>query len=140
SQAVRTTASLSREGFRRGGWLKTLGAVLAGYLAVNAVVIAADAPMTRLPTTSQQVYSVLTPAGGFPALVGGGYLTARLRRGAAGVLAVLAAVMGVVSLAVTGDAAPLWYQLLLVVVGPTAAVVGGRIRARNVGGSGKRRA
>jgi len=90
SQALRTAASVLWAGARRGQRLKTLGAVLAGYLA------------------------------------------ARLRRRAAGALAVLAAVMGVVSLLATGPAAPIWYQLALIVVGPAGALLGGHIRARRM--------
>jgi len=130
NQAIRTASTLLWAGFRRGQWLKTLGAVLAGYLAVNLIVMAGDLAMSRLPGADEQVYSVLSLAVGFPAMVLGGYLASRLRRGAAGALAVLAAVMGVVSLLATGDRAPLWYQLLLIVMGPAAALLGGRLRAR----------
>ncbi len=132
SQALRTAASLLWAGARRGQWLKTLGAVLAGYLVVNLIVMGGDIAMSRLPRAGEQVYAVLSLAIGFPAMVLGGYLAARLRRRAAGALAVLAAVMGVVSLLATGPAAPIWYQLALIVVGPAGALLGGHIRARRM--------
>ena len=65
----------------------------------------------------------------------GGYLAAWIRPRAAVTLAVITAVMGVVSLAVTGDAAPLWYQIALIVMGPLASLAGGRIRIRGKAGS-----
>ncbi len=129
-QTVRTTGSLAWAGFRSGGWLKTLGAVLLAYLAVNVVVMAGDFAMSKLPGASEQTFAVLSLAVGLPAAVLGGYVAARLRRGAAGALAVLIAAMGVVSLLATGAAAPLWYQLALIVVGPAGVLLGGRLRAR----------
>ena len=36
--------------------------------------------------------------------------------------------MGFVSLAITRDTAPLWYQIALIVIVPTAALAGGRMR------------
>jgi hypothetical protein len=133
SQALRTLARLLWTGVRRGRWLRTLGAVLAGYAVVSVIVVAGDAATTMLPGAGEQRSSVLSLAVGFPAMVLGGYLAARLRRRAAEALAVLAAVIGLVSLVTTGDRAPLWYQLALVVAGPTAALLGGRIRARRSG-------
>jgi peptidoglycan/LPS O-acetylase OafA/YrhL len=130
NQVLRTLTSLLWASARRGHWLKTLGAVLVAYLVVTLIVMAGDLAMSRLPTTNVQVYSVLSLAVGFPAMILGGYLAARMRRRAAGKLAVLAAVLGVVSLAATGDQAPIWYQLLLIVVGPVGALLGGRLRKR----------
>jgi hypothetical protein len=86
--------------------------------------------MSKLPGASEQTFAVLSLAVGLPAAVLGGYVAARLRRGAAGALAVLIAAMGVVSLPATGAAAPLWYQLALIVVGPAGVLLGGRLRAR----------
>lgn len=133
-QTLRTLASLAWAGFRRGGWLKTLGAVLLAFLVVNAIVMAGDVAMAVLPGAGQQTYAVLSLAVGAPAAVLGGYLAARLRRGAAGGLAVLTAAMAV-SLLATGDAAPRWYQLALIVVGPAGALLGGRLRARRAAGA-----
>jgi hypothetical protein len=115
---------------RRGVWLKTLGAALAGYFVVMVAVMAADLVMTRRLSVSETVYALISLAVGFPVMALGGYIAACLRPTAAGALAAIAAVMGVVSLAATGGAAPLWYQLALIVLGPAGALAGGRIRLR----------
>lgn len=128
SQALRTVCHLSWAGFRRGQWLKTAGAVAVAYAAVAAIVMATDAAMAMLPTRDPTISAVLSLAVGLPTMVLGGWLAGGMRRSAPVALAVVTALLGVASLATTGPAAPLWYQLALAVVGPAGALLGGRLR------------
>ncbi len=130
NQVARSAAPMLWANIRRGLWLKTLGAALVGYLAVVLLVVAGDIAMSKLLSASEFVYSLLSLAVGFPAMALGGYVAASMRPRAAIALAVISVVMGVVSLAVTGGRAPLWYQVALIFVGPIASLTGGWIRIR----------
>ncbi len=130
NQALRSAGPLLWSNIRRGEWLKTLGAALAGYFVVAALVILSDLAMSRLLHGGVVFYSLVSLAVGFPVMMLGGYLASWMRPRAAILLAVLTAVMGVASLAMTGNGAPLWYQIGLIVIGPTASLAGGRIRVR----------
>lgn len=126
SQALRTAGHLTWAGFRRGQWLKTAGAVAVAYAAVAAIVMATDAAMSLLPTGGAN--AVLSLAVGLPTMVLGGWLAGGMRRSAPVALAVVTALLGLVSLVATGPAAPLWYQLALAATGPAGALLGGRLR------------
>jgi hypothetical protein len=104
---------------RRGVWLKTVSAVLASYAVVVALVV--------LTQTVRTEWSLA--AGSFSGLAGG-YVAAWMRPTAPRALAVFVFFMGVVSLLVTGNQAPLWYQLGLIVIGPAAVIAGGKLRKR----------
>jgi len=129
-QVLRSAAPLFWANIRRGGWLKTLGAALAGYVVVMLLVMAGDLAMSRLLSAGKLAYSLISLAIGFPIMVLGGYIAECLRRRGAVGLAVISALMAAVALASTGDGAPIWYQIALIVMGPLASVAGGRIRIR----------
>ncbi|MBI1787479.1 MAG: hypothetical protein HYR60_08005 [Acidobacteria bacterium] len=133
AQVLHSAGPLLWSNIRRGNWWRTLAAALAGYLLVALLVIAGDVAMSKLLPPGELAYSLLSLAAGLSAMVLGGYIAAGMRQRAAIGLAVIAAVMGVVSLVVTGDRAPLWYQIALIVLGPAAALAGGRIRVRKKG-------
>ena len=133
NQVLRSVGPLLWSSVRRGEWLKTLGAALVGYFVVAALVILSDLAMARLLSGGVVFYSLVSLAVGFAVMMLGGYLAAWMRPRAAILLAVLAAVMGLASLAVTGSGAPLWYQVGLIIIGPAASLAGGRIRARQAG-------
>jgi hypothetical protein len=127
-QAFRSSARSLWTSVWRGHWLKTLGAALVGYVVVALLVMGGEVAMSKLLTAGDLAYSLISLAVGLPAMVLGGYIAASMRPRAAVGLAVIAALMGVVSLAVTGGAAPLWYQLALIAIGPAGSLAGGRIR------------
>jgi hypothetical protein len=116
--------------FRRGEWLKTLGAAFLGYLAVAMLVTASEVAMSAVLRVGDETYSALSFAVGLPSMVLGGYVAASLSQRGAAALAVMTAVTWSLPLVLTGTRVRLWYQLLLVVIGPTAAIAGGRIRSR----------
>jgi hypothetical protein len=63
-------------------------------------------------------------------MVLGGYVAARIRRGAAAALAVLIAVTVVALMTATSESAPLWYQGGFLVFGPLASLAGGALLRR----------
>jgi hypothetical protein len=130
TQVAHSAAPLLWANIRRGLWLKTLGAVLGGYAAVALMVMLGDLLMSKLLPADGLLYPLISLALGIPAMILGGYLAAWMRPRAAIGLAVIAGLMGLVSLAVTGDGAPLWYQVALIVIGPAASLAGGRLRIR----------
>lgn len=127
-----TSASLwplFRTNARRGGWLKAIGAALAAYIVVAAVVIAGDMLSARLlHTGGGRAFAIVSLVIAVPAMTLGGYLAAWMWPPGAKALAALVTVMGFLSLAVTGDGAPAWYQVTLIAIGFSGSLLGGRIR------------
>ena len=118
-QVLRSLGPIVWANIRRRLWLRTVGAVLASY-AVGVVLVV-------LTQTMRTEFSLV--AGSF-AGAAGGYVAEWMRPTAPRALAVFVFIMGVVSLLVTGNQAPLWYQLGLIVIGPAAVVAGGKLRRR----------
>jgi len=133
SQMLRSIGPVMWANIRRGRWLKTLGAAWIGYFAVVLLVMTGDIVMSKLLSTDEQTYSLVSLAAGFLAMTLGGYLAACIRPGAPAALALIAALMGVASLMITGDRAPIWYQIALIIIAPVAALMGGQIRIRRGG-------
>ena len=134
-QVLRSIPPIVRQNIRRGVWLKTLGAALLGYvvvtvLVITSTVIAGVIAGLTMPTESAAIETAMSLIFGFGAALAAGYVAAWMRPSAAKFLTVIVAVMGLVSLRVTGDQAPLGYQLALIVIGPVAALAGGKIRTR----------
>ena len=132
-QAFRSVAPILWSNIRRGGWLKTLGVALAAYLLVS-LAMPSESVLTLIypetPFHRDVVYIALSFMVCAWLTIVAGYFAARMRSGAPVVLAAVVAVMGVVSLIHTGDRAPFWYQLFLIVIGPLGAIAGGRLYAR----------
>jgi hypothetical protein len=126
-QVIRSVAPVMWANICRGVWLKTVGAILASY-ALAAVLVGAGF-LIPLPHVwlSLEFTSLLC---GFVAGVAGGYVAAWMRPRAYIGLAVFFAFMAIVSLVTTGDAAPFWYQVSLIIIGPAAVTIGGRLRLR----------
>lgn len=130
-QMARSVAPLLWASFRRGDWLKTLGAVTAGYVIVVTLVATGEYALSEIFPAPTRLYAVISLLIGFPVMFVAGYFVARIRSRAVSSFAVFVTLMGLLSLAVTGDAAPLWYQISLVLVGPTAALLGARLFIKN---------
>lgn len=133
-QIVRSIGAAAWAGFRRGHWLKTLGAAVVGYVAVALMVVAGDVIESKLVSGSETLYAAISLAVGFPAMAVGGYLAACIRPRAASALAVIAAAMALVSWLAGGDGSPAWYQIALIFAGPAGALAGGRMRLRKRNG------
>ncbi|HUK90802.1 MAG TPA: hypothetical protein VLZ81_10410 [Blastocatellia bacterium] len=130
-QVIVSVRPLAWAWLRSGRWLKTVGAATAAYVAVALIVVLSDVAMSGLlATLGEQIYAVISLLVAFPAMMLGGFIAGSMRRSAPATLAAFSVVLGIVSLWRTGDQAPLWYQVTLILIGPVAALFGGRISAR----------
>ena len=124
-------------------WLKSVGAVVAGIIAVIVLSTATDAVLhaTRVfPPADQMMMDpmlfllALTYRGVFTLL--GGWVTARLAPAAPMKHVVILAIIGLllgglgVLAAVATDQGPLWYAVAVAITGPLLTLVGGRLHRR----------
>lgn len=128
-QMIRSIPPVLWANLRRGLWLKTMGAALLAYLIAALLIMASDVALTMM-RLHPAIYPFVSLAAGFLTMALAGYVASRMRRGAPMVLATIAGVMGIMSLASPGPHGPLWYECSLIVVGPAAALAGARIRLR----------
>jgi len=119
--------------------LRSIGAVVAGYISIGVLVVLTDTVLARLypndyvqgkaPPDSLLVVTMIT-ATCYSVL--GGRLTARLAArkpwGHVIGLIVLGEIMGVVSMVMFWTQQPHWYPLALLVLFPPAVWLGGRLR------------
>lgn len=124
-------------------WLKSVGAVLAGFATVVVLSTATDAvlhatgvfPPADQPMESTALFALaLTYRGLFTVL--GGWITARLAPvakmkhvAALAAIGLVAGCLGVVA-ALTSDLGPAWYAIAVAVTGPICAVIGGFLPRR----------
>lgn len=131
-----------RSGWRSGDALRSIGAVLAGLVAVIILSIATDAVMHAtgvFPAIGQSMAgSLFILAAAYRILYGivGGYIAARLSSHNPTAHAVALGVVGLV-ISVAGAAAtwnagpevgPRWYPLLLIVIAIPSSWLGGKLR------------
>jgi hypothetical protein len=108
--------------------LRTLGVAVGAYLAAGLLEFASTVAIAKLIRPDARVFTVLSVVVGLATIVLAGYVAASIRSGAARALAGVAA-LGVVLLMVNGSGnAPLWYALVFLLVGPSAALGGGALR------------
>src|SRR5437773_1315013 len=62
SQVFRSAGPLLWANIRRGGWLKTLGAALAGYFVVMLLVMTGDILMSKFMTGDRTMYPIASLA------------------------------------------------------------------------------
>lgn len=121
-------------------WLKSVGAVLAGFVVVVVLSTATDAVMhatTVFPPADQRMENpllfllALAYRGAFTVL--GGWVTALLAPGAPAkhvlalaLIGLVAGTFGVVA-AVVSQLGPPWYAVAVAVTGPLLTLVGGRL-------------
>ena len=122
--------------------VRSVIAVVAGYAAMAAIVIAVTVLVKRISPTwvgsegapnAPYVYTNLLFS--FGAAVIGGYVTALIGSDAplahACALAGVVLLLSIVSAVQMGDRQSRWYRISLAVIGPAGAVLGGWIRARS---------
>jgi hypothetical protein len=126
-QMLRSIPPVMWANVRRGIWMKTLGAAIAGYLVAAILIVASDAAIGTIGTRWLMALASLTVGALVMAL--GGYLASAMRPCAAMVLSVLVGALSILNLFLpTGEET--WYKVGLVLVGPAASLAGGRIRIR----------
>ena len=102
-------------------------------MALNIVFYALWGMPANGPSTRYMTASLVS---GFLFVVVGGYVTARIARRrelrSAYQLTAFCFLMSIFSAVTSFGKQPLWYQIALMVVGPSGAVIGGLVRARQV--------
>lgn len=139
-ETLRSAPPLAADALRRSGprsWLRTAGAVLAGYAALAAGVVGVSSLAGLLlpspdPSDWRLSAAFLVVAALCAAL--GGWVAASVGRAAPLASALLLGVaccgFGVVLALTTSDGTPLWYRLALPVIALPAAFLGGVARTR----------
>jgi hypothetical protein len=125
SQVSRSAPLLAWAAFRRGRWLGPLAAALAAYVVVQIVEFAGTLAISRLLAGDSFDVTVINFPVGLSAMVLGGYLASRIRRGAAVGLAVTSTVVVLALMTVTSENFPVWYKVGFLVLAPLAALMGG---------------
>ena len=117
---------------RRGAWLSTTSIAVGAWVAASAlesVAVAATSPWLGDRATLAAILSTLL---GILSMAGGGYVAARLRTGAANVMAAVVLVVVIALMLTAGNASPLWYQLTFLLVGPLSPLLGGALAGRQL--------
>jgi hypothetical protein len=127
-QVGRSVLPLLQARIRRRGWPGKLGAAAAAYVVVAPLVVASDVVALELSGGQPAVQAWISFLAFVAALMLGGCLATSIRRGAAAPLAAIVMVMSALWLAQMPDRPSIWYQLGLLLAGPSSAVAGGRLR------------
>ena len=132
-QVLRSMGPAIRLRWRSPGVMRIVVAILASYVVLAACVVgleAAISPFVREPNMPYMLLSLLVGAiGAFTSGIVAALMVPMLPMRAVKVFFAFLCVMAAVSFAMDGGRTPLWYQLVLLVAGPTAAYVGGRMTA-----------
>jgi lysylphosphatidylglycerol synthetase-like protein (DUF2156 family) len=120
--------------------VRTIGAVLAGYVAIGVLVVltdlifAAAVPGFRARTPPPLYYFAILTFTNTLYSIGGGYLCAACARASAGTatlgLMIFGEIMGVVSTVLSWHTQPHWFAFALLVLFPLAVWIGSRLRSR----------
>lgn len=129
SQVGRSVWPLFWAAVRRGGWIAPLavGAAVCGVVVL--VVGGIDAAVGWLFAGRPHALEWTSFSGFVIATALGGHFAARLQHGAPMVLAVLMVLCGLTSLAMMEAVMPLWQQMVFLIVGFSASLGGGHLRA-----------
>ena len=130
NQVLRSVLPLLWTAVRRTQWPGILGAAVAAYVLVTIIESAASIAVQQLIVPGAFVQGLISLTVTLSAIVLGGYVAARIRRGAAAALAVLIALTVVALMTATSESAPLWYQVGFLVFGPLASLAGGALLRR----------
>ena len=113
---------------RRGAWLITVVTAVASFIAAIGIQMLLQSVLSPM-TTSKSVRAVVMILTFAAALAACGYVAASIRLGAARLLAFLAFAATCLMLAISARA-PFWYEWLLLVLGPAAAIAGAALSGR----------
>ena len=126
-QVCRSIPAVLVARIRRDNWPLTVFVALAVYLLVGILNRAGTNFMARLLGPHVATYAPSGVIVGLTAIAAGGYVAAFTRRGASSVLGALVVIVAIVLMASPADAAPLWYQVAFLLLGPLAAHAGGSL-------------
>jgi len=111
-------------GISRGAWLTTLGVAFGAYVVAGVIEFVGEAAIARLIGPDARALPVLSAAFGLVTILIGGYVAARIRPGAATLLAAIVMLVVVMLFVTVPDSAPLWYGLTFLMVGPRRSQAG----------------
>jgi hypothetical protein len=129
-QAIRSLPILLRRRARRSRWTSTVAIALAAYTVVGALNAFGNSAVEWWLDGSVSPNRSTSALIGLLAISGGAYLASRVRPFAGEVVGGLVLVVAVVMLVFPVDAAPPWYQLTFLILGPLAARFGSAAAAR----------
>lgn len=128
SQVWLSMPPLLWDGIRRGGWMTAIAVALLPGACVMSLALASDLLLARWLAGSPRAFELISLTSFLLVTALGGYVTARLRRGAVIALAAFIAAVGLVTLATVAQTMPLWQQVVFVAAGPSASLAGARVR------------
>jgi hypothetical protein len=132
-QVARSLLPLVWAAMLRRRWLGAAGAAIAGYGLFKVLELVGGAAVSRLIAPGSSAGGTVGILFGLFALALGGYVAARMRRGAAAGVALISA-LSVTEFLVTAEfPVPLWYAGALLVTCPGAALAGGALRLERRG-------
>jgi hypothetical protein len=126
-QVCRSVPAVLRMAASRGTWLTTIGIAGGAWVAASALESVAVAVTLRWVGDRTLLGAILSTLLGMLSMVGGGYVAARLRTGAAKVMAAIVLVVVMALMLAAGNTSPLWYQLTFLFFGPLAPLLGGAL-------------
>lgn len=128
-QLVRSLPALFGHAVRSAGALRTLAVAIAIHLGASVAESLAQGGIQMLPlgNVAAGIMSVIV---GLVAFACGGYVAARIRQPAALFMAAITFALVVFLMVTRGDALPIWYQILYLVLGPLAPMAGGAVASR----------
>ncbi len=126
-QVCRSVPAVLCMAVSRGPWLSTVGIAVGAWVTASAFESVAVAATLRWVGDRALLGAILSTLLGMLSMAGGGYVAALLRTGAAHVMAAVVLVVVMALMLVAGDTSPLWYQVMFLLLGPLAPLLGGAL-------------
>jgi hypothetical protein len=125
SQACRSVPSIVWYSLRSGNWLISMSIAVGVYIFMGTLKFVADLMISKLVFPNQTARVILAPIVFLTTTAIGGYVAARIRRGAIVFLALMVTitVAVLIDLKVCSIPVPWWYQFGFLTLGPLAVIV-----------------
>lgn len=127
SQVSRSVGPLLWAAARRGRWLGVIGVAITVYALITFVESYSAALISKIFVSGSIAFTIGSLAFSPIAMGIGGYAAARLRKGAAAVLAIISAVAIVRLMVLSGNAVAIAYLTGFLIVCPLTALAGGAL-------------
>ncbi|MGH7713738.1 MAG: hypothetical protein ACREOG_20815 [Gemmatimonadaceae bacterium] len=131
SQISRSVPSLLWAAARRGRWIGIVVAAIAAYAVVRLVESAALLVLGKVFAPEQLAHIIISLLFAIAAMVLGGYVAARIRRGAAGALAVITTGSVIALMIRSAGNVPIWYSGVWLIICPVTALAGGALARKS---------
>lgn len=127
SQISRSLGPLLWAAARRGRWLGIVAVAITIYALISVLESYSDALLSKLFVSGGFAFTIASLAFSPVAMGLGGYAAARMRKGAAAVLAIISAVAIVRLMVLSGNAVAIAYLTAFLVICPLTALAGGAL-------------